>query len=148
MWKDLKGFEWQVADQSEGWTNQFIKSDQSGFLGSSGERKNKENNSVLAGRTFSLLPRSFWLSPLPFYGLPRRLSTLLTYHLTNFTGLVAKPKESAYFSTTYFIFWFDFLFRFPLLQQTIVIETTVSKWTCTWSYLSTENWIQRSVLEP
>ena len=35
------------------------------------DEKNKENNSVLAGRTFSL-PRSFLIF-LPFYGLPRGL---------------------------------------------------------------------------
>ena len=36
------------------------------------DEKNKENNSVLAGRPHSL-PRSFWLSSLPSYGLPRSL---------------------------------------------------------------------------
>ena len=36
------------------------------------DEKNKENNSILAGRPFSL-PRLFWL---PLYGLPRRLAIL------------------------------------------------------------------------
>ena len=39
MWEDLCGFQWQLADQSEGWIKLFIKSDQSGFLRSSGGRK-------------------------------------------------------------------------------------------------------------
>ena len=58
-----------LTNQKDGLGNSFT--DQTGFLRSSGGRNNKENNSVLAGRLFSL-PGSFWLSSLPFYGQPRR----------------------------------------------------------------------------
>ena len=61
MWEDLNGFKRQVADQSEGWIKQFIKSDQSGFLRSSGGRKKQSKESVFAGRP--LLPSQNFRAP-------------------------------------------------------------------------------------
>ena len=76
MREDLNGFERQVADQSEGWIKQFIKSDQSGFLRSSGGRK-KTNKTIASLQAVPSPSRASPSRASPsrahFYGLPRRL---------------------------------------------------------------------------
>ena len=58
-----------LTNQKDGLSSAFNLTNQDFY----GRLVNKENNSVLAGRTF-YPPRSIWLSSLPFYGLPRRLT--------------------------------------------------------------------------
>ena len=68
-----------LANQKDGLSNSLNLTDQDFYICLVDE-KNKENNSVLAGRTFSLSRSYFDFAPsLSFYGLPLRLSLESTW---------------------------------------------------------------------
>ena len=54
-----------LTNQKDGLGNLLNLTNQNFYVRLVDEKKNRENNSVLAGRPLSL-PRSFWLTSLPF----------------------------------------------------------------------------------